>query len=244
VSDLAKPHDSAAMLGALRDGRRRAPPLPGSEGAAEREARREAEMAAIRAVAIPPPASDAELKHAARLLVQRIVAIGKDFLTKNPYRDPPSEREDDFRELAAAVSDEGWHGLVPLFDALAKAMESPSADGAKYRYGFLLRLIEGTLDVAKIAGSDAITVLLEPRSRGGTDGGGRAAKEKKEKWHALGLPLARAIRETNPEISQETLATDIKFKLDDLVPGVRAIERAIRAWEKNGDLVRRVRNSR
>jgi hypothetical protein len=233
MSDLAKPHDRDELLARLHRMRKK-PVTPERPGAAERAAQREAEMAAIRAVAIPPPASDAELKQAARLLVQRIAAIGKEHLAKNPSRDPPSEREDDFR---ATVSDEGWNGLVPLFDALAKAMESPSADGTKYRYGFLLRLIEGTLDVAKIAGPDAITMLREQQRRGGRDGGGRAAKERAEERHKQALPIAIELRQSQPRLSQESLATEIKFTLD-LKVGVRTIMADISEWERDGKLNR------
>jgi len=191
---------------------------------AERAAQREAEMATFSADAIPPASSDEDLKQAARRLVEQIAAIGADHLKVHPY---PSDREDDMRELAAAV-----RGLVPLFDAVAKVMESTpakSSDSAPKKFGFLLRLIEGMLDVAKIAGPDAIAALRKPQSQGGDKTGAKHAAAADDRWRIEGLKIAQA----NQELSQ----AEIIQKIIDLIPGAPGfdeIQKQVRKWKKAG----------
>jgi hypothetical protein len=199
-----------------------------SDGAAERSARRDAEMAAIRSAAIPPRATEAELKAFALDLVKRLAQIGKDHLQAQPNA-----------ELAAAVSDEGWRGLVPLFEGISAEMGA-----TRYGHGFLLRFIESVLDVAKIAGPDALATIRtaetirNAQSLGGTNGGGKAAKDRAKEWQDKALPFAREQRERNPSISQEALATEIKYQFDPPI-GIAQIKTVIRGWERGGELTKR-----
>src|SRR6185437_13230441 len=202
---------------------------------AERAAQRDAKMVAIAAHAIPPASSDEDLKQAARRLVEQIEQIaqaGKDHLAANPalkrrYEDlTESEKahEDDLRELAAAVNDEGWRGLVPLFEALSAEMGA-----TRYGHGLLLRFLESVLDAAMIAGVDAIKHIRRGRSQGGKTGGGKAARERAEKWMAEALPLAQA----NQELSQG----EISEKIVSLVRGAPdrpRVEVVLRQWKKAG----------
>jgi hypothetical protein len=237
MSDPIKPPDRGEMLARLRDGRRRAPAPPERDGAAERAARRDAEMAAIGVVAIPPALSDAELKQAARRLVEQIVAIGQAHLNDNPY---PSKREDDMRELAAAV-----RGLVPLFDELALALENSkrALPEPQYRFGALLRLIEGALDVARIAGPDAIAELKEPRSRGGKITGD-FNRDQADLWRIPALEIAKELR-AKWNISQDQIAAYIehRYKLEPAklpgLPAHRQIIETIQNWERNREMSRR-----
>jgi hypothetical protein len=183
--------------------------------------RRDAEMAAIRSAAIPPRATDAELKTAGLELVNRLAQIGKDHLKTHP--------DAELGELAAAVSDVG--GLVPLFKAISAEMGA-----TRNGHGFLLRFAESILDVVQIAGVDEIRKIRRANGEGGKNGGGRAAKEKAEKWMSLALPFAIKQRELNSAISQDKLAFEIKHKFDDLVPEIPQIKIAIRGWEREGKL--------
>jgi hypothetical protein len=218
MSDLTKPHDRDAMFAKLR---RKPKPQPReSPRDAEMATRRDAEMAAFRSAVIPPRATDAALKAAGRELVNRLAQIGKDHLKAHP--------DDELGELAVAVSDVG--GLVPLFDAISAEMGA-----TRCGHGFLLRFVEGVLDVVQIAGVDAVKKIRSANSEGGKNGGGKKAREDAEKWMSLALPFAQKQRELNPAISQEDLATEIKYHFD-LKRGIAQIKIVIRGWEDEGKL--------
>jgi hypothetical protein len=109
----------------------------------------------------------------------------------------------------------------------------------------LLRFIESVLDVAEIAGPDALAkirkaeTIRKAQSLGGTNGGGKAAKERAKEWQDEALPFARKQRELNPSISQDDLAKEIVLEFG-LPRGITQIKAVIRGWERNGELTKRM----
>ncbi len=185
---------------------------------------------------------DAILADAARAIIDRIAALGHEFVCDNPYKSPTSEaeqaKEADLRELAAAV-----RNLRPTFDALARSIEPARTgrkpEGENYKFGFLLRLLEQTLDIAAIAGARRVKDALRERNQsGGIKSGEKRAETQAVKWANEGKSIALTYVADHPDASQDKIATEITFRLDDRCPAHRQVKTCVARWQKDGVLPR------
>jgi hypothetical protein len=71
---------------------------------------------------------------------------------------------------------------------------------------------------------------------GGKRNGEARRKEQAKKWSDDGLSIAKRFVAQNPRYSRDTLATEIKFKLDDIAPTHGQIKNVISGWQKSGSI--------
>ena len=172
---------------------------------------------------------DARLKTAARDVVKRTAKLGAAYLKADPQATSPQL----MRESSAAVRD-----LPLLFDALARSMEYEPE--AKYKYGFLLRLIEAVLDVAQVTGVEPVRkILSEKGTLGGLTSGGVRRAKRDQKWAKEALEIGKQFRTKKQHSSQSEVARKIKSELNGRAPEHREILENIRTWEKSGLLPKR-----
>jgi hypothetical protein len=159
MSGVANSHDRDAMIAAdLRKRKMRAPPPPESDGAAERAARRDAEMARIRA-ATAPLASGQDFIAAKRAEIDYLEAFANKILEANPRgEDETEEEEAHWRELARTVGQ-----MRPLLEALERA-EATEPGYEPYRAGFDLRLVEAMARVTELCSFTRLQPLRQRKT--------------------------------------------------------------------------------
>jgi hypothetical protein len=115
-------------------------------------------------------------------------------------------------------------------------------EGEKYKFGFLLRLLEATLDVAAIAGARRVKDALRERNQSdGIKSGEKRAETQATKWANEGRLIALRYVANHPGSSQDQIATEITFMLDDRAPGHRQVKTVVAKWQKEGVLPKPVR---
>jgi hypothetical protein len=158
VTDERRDHDRDAMIATPRDGKRRAPTPPESDGAAERAARRDVEMAAIR-VAAAPHISGGDFIAAKRAEVESLEAFASKILEANPRgEDETKEEEAHWRELARTARQ-----MRPLLEALERA-EATEPGFEPYRAGFDFRLVEAMSRVSKLCSFLRVQTLRQRKT--------------------------------------------------------------------------------
>ncbi len=156
VTDPVKTHDRDEMLARLRN--RKSPATPESDGAAERAARRDAEIAAIR-VAAAPHISDRDFIAAKRAEVDRLEALASGILEANARgEDETEEEEDHWRELARTARQ-----MRPLLEALERA-EATEPGFEPYREGFDFRLVEAMTKVSELCSFLRVQTLRQRKT--------------------------------------------------------------------------------
>jgi hypothetical protein len=146
------------MIATLRDGKRRAPTPPESDGAAERAARRDVEMAAIR-VAAAPHISGGDFIAAKRAEIESLEAFASKILEANPRgEDETKEEEAHWRELARTARQ-----MRPLLEALERA-EATEPGFEPYRAGFDFRLVEAMTRVSELCSFLRVQTLRQRKT--------------------------------------------------------------------------------
>ena len=159
-------------------------------------------------------------------------------IAQHAKRSKITEAEARSLDMGKKMLDRGFAALVEI---LAPLQNAEAADAA---YWALQDVMLGAYVIGSRGVVDEIKIVDGPRvglNREAGKANGEIKKQEAGEWHARALPLARKIRREQPEISQQRLAKEISFKLDDLAPDIPQITLKIRDWERDGSLIKRSR---
>ena len=134
-------------------------------------------------------------------------------------------------------------GFAALSEILGP-LQNSNSQTADTAYWALYDVMMGAYVIGSRGVVDEIKIVDGPRvglNREAGKANGEIKKQEAGEWHARALPLARKIRREQPEISQQRLAKEISFTLDDLAPDIPQITLKIRDWERDGSLIKRSR---
>jgi hypothetical protein len=167
---------------------------------------------------------------AARLM-ERI----KDAIDKNLQYEGLKDKD---REKLSATAKAIFYAYEELAERFIEPHATTNQAVARHGYVLLLVLMANSFSAGGLlidTGGQELE-LLQHRARssngGKTNSIGRRNKQA-EQWGDKGLSIAKKYVATNPGYSQDDLATEIKFKLDDMAPTHGQIKNVISTWQRD-----------